>query len=116
MRLDHVQVAIPAGGEDQARTFFGGLLGLAEIPKPDEMRGRGGCWFQLGDRQLHIGVDPDFRPAKKAHVAIAVPDLGALRIRLSGAGYQIVEEVALGGRERFFSNDPFGNRMEFIDY
>lgn len=116
MRLDHVQIAIPAGGEGLARAFFGDLLGLAEIPKPEEMHGRGGCWFQLGDRQLHIGVDPDFRPAKKAHIAIAVPDLHALRIRLSDAGHQIAEEMPLGGRERFFSSDPFGNRMEFIDH
>ena len=116
MRLDHVQIAIPAGGEDRARAFFGGLLGLAEIPKPEEMLGRGGCWFELGDRQLHIGVDPDFRPARKAHIAISVPDLHALRVRLADAGHQIVEEMPLGGRERFFSSDPFGNRMEFIDH
>lgn len=80
------------------------------------MQGRGGCWFQLGDRQLHIGVDPDFRPARKAHIALAVPDLHELRIRLSDAGHDIVEEAPLGGRERFFSSDPFGNRMEFIDH
>ncbi len=115
MHLDHVQIAIPAGGEDQSRTFFGDLLGLIEIPKPEEMQGRGGCWFQLGDRQLHVGVDPDFRPAQKAHIAVAVLDLAAFRTRLSNAGFKIIEEVPLGGRERFFSNDPFGNRMEFLE-
>jgi hypothetical protein len=114
VHLDHVQIAIPAGGEDHARGFFGDLLGLTEIPKPEEMRGRGGCWFQLGDQQLHIGVDPDFRPARKAHVAVTVANLDALRTRLSKAGFKIIKEVPLGERERFFSSDPFGNRMEFV--
>lgn len=113
--LDHVQIAIPAGGEVEARIFFGELLGLAEIPKPSDLGGRGGCWFQLGDRQLHLGVDPDFRPARKAHIAVAVEDLRALRAKLDAAGHVTRDDVPVGGRERFFTNDPFGNRIEFLE-
>jgi catechol 2,3-dioxygenase-like lactoylglutathione lyase family enzyme len=112
--LDHVQIAIPQGGEDQARIFFTELLGLAEIPKPTELGGRGGCWFQLGDRQLHLGADPDFRPARKAHIALAVEDLRRVRAKLEGAGYQTRDDVPVDGRERFFTDDPFGNRIEFL--
>jgi catechol 2,3-dioxygenase-like lactoylglutathione lyase family enzyme len=112
--LDHVQIAIPPGGEDQARIFFGELLGLAEIPKPAELGGRGGCWFQLGDRQLHLGVEADFRPARKAHIAVAVDDLTGLRAMLQGAGYETCGDVPVEGRERFFTSDPFGNRIEFL--
>jgi catechol-2,3-dioxygenase len=114
-RIDHVQIAIPAGGEELIRAFFGDLVGLPEIPKPAEQSGRGGCWFELGEHQLHIGVDPDFRPARKAHVAIAVADLEQLRRRLIEAGHEVQGDVPLAGRERFFSSDPFGNRVEFID-
>ena len=115
MRLDHVQVAIPAGGESRARAFFGDILGLPEIAKPAELQARGGCWFQLGDRQLHLGVDPEFRPARKAHIALSVPHLSALRERLSSAGCEIADDVPLGRRARFFSSDPFGNRIEFLE-
>jgi len=113
--LDHVQVAMPAGAEDDARRFFGDLLGLREIPKPAPQSGRGGCWFQLGDKQLHLGVEPDFRPAGKAHIAVAVDDLGAVRTSLEAAGYAIREDSPLEGRQRFFTTDPFGNRMEFVE-
>ena len=113
--LDHVQIAIPAGGEVQARRFFGELLGLAEIPKPGELAGRGGCWFQLGDRQLHIGIDHDFRPARKAHVALSVPDLSGLRAKLEADGCGTLDEAPLEGRQRFFTSDPFGNRIEFLE-
>jgi extradiol dioxygenase family protein len=112
--LDHVQVAIPAGGEDEARRYFGELLGLPEIPKPAEQAGRGGCWFGIGEHQLHLGVDPDFRPARKAHVAIATTGLHELKGRMVEAGYEVRDEVPLGGRARFFSTDPFGNRIEFV--
>lgn len=113
--LDHVQIAIPAGGEDQARRFFGDLLGLTELPKPLELAGRGGCWFQLGGRQLHLGVEADFRRARKAHVAIAVTDLNQLRGALEQAGYETLDEAPLEGRQRFFTSDPFGNRIEFLE-
>ena len=113
--LDHVQVAMPAGREDDARRFFGDLLGLEEIPKPVPQSGRGGCWFQLGDKQLHLGIEDDFRPARKAHIAVSVDDFAGLREKLAAAGHQVRQDVPLGGRERFFSDDPFGNRIEFID-
>lgn len=114
--LDHVQVAIPAGGEAIARAFYGELLGLAELPKPSALAGRGGCWFTLGDRQLHLGVDPDFRPATKAHVAMVSDGLGKLRDRLKAAGVVTREDAPLDGRTRFFADDPFGNRLEFLQH
>ena len=115
MRLDHVQIAIPLGGEDRARRFFGELLGLKEIEKPEVLRERGGCWFQLDDRQLHLGVEQEFRPARKAHIAVAVEDLARLRSALDGAGHEIRDDVPIDGRARFFSSDPFGNRIEFVE-
>ena len=114
MDLDHVQIAIPAGGETQVRHFFGDVLGLSEIAKPARL-GSYGCWFELGDRQLHFGVDPDFRPARKAHVAIAVPEIAAVRTKLEGVGYEVRADVPVDGRTRFFTDDPFGNRIEFIE-
>lgn len=114
LTIDHIQVAMPAGGEVAARAFFGGLLGLVEIPKPADLVGRGGCWFVVGTLQLHFGVDPDFAPARKAHVALSCPDLAGLRQRLTSAGYIIEDAEPVDGRMRFFTADPFGNRTEFI--
>ena len=105
---------MPAGREAEARGFFGELLGLVEIDKPAELAGRGGCWFTLGDRQLHLGVDADFRAAKKAHIALATDDLDALRTRLSAADCVIREDAPIEGRRRFFTEDPFGNRLEVL--
>ena len=113
--IDHIQIAMPAGGEVAARAFFGGLLGLVEIPKPADLVSRGGCWFAVGGLKLHLGVDLDFAPARKAHVALACPDLAELRQRMIGAGYIIEDAKAFDGRARFFAADPFGNRIEFID-
>ena len=113
--LDHVQVAMPRGREDEARAFYGDLLGLTELPKPAALSGRGGCWFALGDRQLHLGVEADFRPARKAHVALSVADLDGLRARLAVAGVAVRDDDALEGRRRFFADDPFGNRTEFVE-
>ena len=113
-RLDHVQVAIPAGEEDLARAFYGKLLGLSEIPKPPELERSGGCWFALGASQLHVGADPDFRPAKKAHVAIAVDDLAAFRAVVEAAGHPVLPDIPLGNRERFFTEDKHGNRVEIV--
>ncbi|MEQ1510654.1 MAG: glyoxalase [Sphingopyxis sp.] len=112
--IDHVQTAMPAGGEDAARGFYGVLLGLLEIAKPADMAGRGGCWFAVGALQLHLGVDPDFRSATKAHVALCVGGLAGLRERLVAAGCVIAEDAPVNGRARFFTHDPFGNRIEFI--
>lgn len=115
MRLDHVQIAMPAGGEEAARGFFGALLGLSEISRPAALAGRGGCWFALGDGQaLHLGVEDAFRPARKAHVALVTDDLDGLRARLSGAGCLVADDVALPGQRRFFTQDPFGNRLEIV--
>jgi catechol 2,3-dioxygenase-like lactoylglutathione lyase family enzyme len=114
--LDHVQLAAPAGCEEEARRFFGQLLGLAEVEKPAALQRRGGVWFQLGDQQLHVGVDPAFRPARKAHPALRVPpgELDALAEELSSAGAVVVWDEALAEVRRFYSEDPWGNRIELI--
>lgn len=111
--LDHVQVAIPANGEDGARAFYGDLLGMHEVPKPDN-QSASGCWFERGGVSLHIGVDPDFTPARKAHPAFLVDDLGGLRKRLEAAGHETRDDTPVEGYDRFFSFDPFGNRVEFM--
>lgn len=113
--VTHVQVAIPVGGEDEARAFYGGLLGLAEVAKPPELAKRGGCWFELPEGtcgQLHLGVDPDFRPAKKAHVAFVVSDVTKLAETARPQGYQVFE-VQDDETEQVYIYDPFGNRLEF---
>ena len=111
----HVQIAIPVGGEDEARAFYEGLLGLVEVAKPPELAKRGGCWFELPEGtcgQLHMGADPDFRPAKKGHVAFAVSDVSELAGRARSRGCEVVSDTA-DGTERVYIYDPFGNRLEF---
>jgi catechol 2,3-dioxygenase-like lactoylglutathione lyase family enzyme len=115
LSIDHVQIAIPIGGEDKARGFFGALLGLEELAKPADMAARGGCWFEAGIHQIHLGVEADFRPAKKAHIALRTDGLTKLRVQLEAAGYATFDDVPVNGRSRFFSNDPFGNRIEFLE-
>jgi len=112
--IHHVQMAIPKGGEDRTRWFFGTLLGLEEIEKPANLRARGGVWFETGNLQLHLGVDPSFTPATKAHVAFEFTDLDGLRGRLTNAGMTIIEDEPLPGYERFYVSDPFGNRIECL--
>jgi catechol 2,3-dioxygenase-like lactoylglutathione lyase family enzyme len=114
--LDHVQIAAPAGCEEAARRFFGELLGLAEIEKPEPLRARGGAWFALGDRQLHVGVEDDFEPAHKAHVALRLDaaELDELAARLAAAGAPVTWDEALPGERRFYSEDPWGSRIEFL--
>jgi len=114
MWIDHLQIAGPVGCDAAAREFYGGILGMTEIEKPPELRKRGGCWFQCGDLQLHIGVEKDFRPAKKAHPAFAVENLDALRQTLLRRGYPAVDDENLPGSRRFYSEDPWGNRLEFV--
>lgn len=109
-RIDHVQLAIPAGGEDDARAFYAGLLGLTEVPKPEHLAGRGGCWFEAGEAKVHLGVDPDFRPAAKAHPALLVRGLSELTRRLREAGMVVADEG-----DSVYVLDPFGNRMELLD-
>ncbi len=113
--IDHVQIAIPIGGEEKARAFFGELLGLAEIAKPHDMAKRGGCWFKVADLQLHVGVEKEFRPARKAHVALRTDALDTMRDSMELAGYETFDDTKIDGRHRFFSHDPFGNRIEFMD-
>jgi len=115
IEIDHVQIAAPAGCEPAAREFFGRLLGLDEIEKPQPLRSRGGCWFKVGSRQLHIGVEKDFRPTTKAHPAFAVDNVEELFERLSGAGVRCSWDEALGGVRRFYADDPWGNRLEFTE-
>ncbi|MFN6936432.1 MAG: VOC family protein [Tsuneonella sp.] len=112
--IDHVQLAMPAGGEDQARAFYAGVLGLSEVPKPADLAARGGCWFEGGGASLHLGVDPDFRPASKAHPALLVHDLGAVRVRLARAGIAFAVGSTLEGYDRGDIADPFGNRIELM--
>lgn len=110
--LDHVQIAIPTGGEERARAFWVGRLGFVEVDKPTNLIGNGGCWFARGALQIHVGVDPDFRPARKAHAAFLVRDLAAARAVLEADTTK--DGDPLPGFERFFAEDPFGNRLEFL--
>ncbi len=113
--LDHVQLAMPSGGEDQARVFYSDLLGIPEVPKPPHLAKRGGCWFERGPLKVHLGVDMDFRPARKAHPAFRVADLAVLTKRLSEAGFSVTEDEPLAGYERCYVDDPFGNRIEMME-
>ncbi|HEX7005005.1 MAG TPA: VOC family protein [Trueperaceae bacterium] len=113
--LDHVQLAMPAGREEQARAFYRDLVGLEELVKPEQLRSRGGVWFSLGAQQLHLGVEEGFRPARKAHPAIRCGDLEELSRRLLDSGFQLEWDANLPGETRFYTHDPFGNRLEFLD-
>jgi catechol 2,3-dioxygenase-like lactoylglutathione lyase family enzyme len=119
--IDHIQLTMPAGGEEAARVFYGALLGLTEVPKPGPLAGRGGCWF-VGSGpsdgpsfSLHLGAEADFRPARKAHVALLVDDLDGLRATLDAAGGPTLDDDAPIGVRRFYTFDPFGNRLELVD-
>ena len=113
--IHHVLVAIPLGSDEHARAFFGGLLGLVEVAKPPHLAGRGGVWYRCGPVDLHLGVDAEFRPAQKAHIAFFVPDLAGLRRRLRDAGVHTWEDEPLPRHKRFYAHDPFGNRLEFVE-
>jgi catechol 2,3-dioxygenase-like lactoylglutathione lyase family enzyme len=114
-RLNHVMVTIPKGAEDQARAFYCDLLGLAEIPKPESLAGRGGFWLALGELQIHVGVEDGInRAATKAHFAYEVDDLAAWRDKLAAHGFPALESTPIPGYERFEFRDPFGNRLELI--
>lgn len=112
-RIDHVQIAIPPDGEDRARSFYGELLGLTEVPKPAELAGRGGAWFEKGDIKIHLGVEEPFHPARKAHVAFIVDEVQSLTAAARAAGYEVNDTDQIGGINRVFVFDPFGNRLEF---
>ncbi|PWW30444.1 catechol 2,3-dioxygenase-like lactoylglutathione lyase family enzyme [Cytobacillus oceanisediminis] len=114
--IDHIQLAAPMGCEEQARRFYGDLLGLKEIPKPENLQRRGGCWFICGSQEIHIGVQESFLPAKKAHPGLVVENLEELRGSLQKLKVTIKEEAPIEGRKRFFADDPFGNRIEFLEF
>jgi catechol 2,3-dioxygenase-like lactoylglutathione lyase family enzyme len=113
--IDHVQLAMPPGEEEKARAFYADLLGMTELPKPPELARRGGCWFSSADVQLHLGVEQDFRPAKKAHPALRCKDYAALVQRLRDAGIEVNEPDDIPGVRRCHVHDPFGNRLELIE-
>ncbi|HZU14594.1 MAG TPA: VOC family protein [Chloroflexota bacterium] len=113
--LHHAQITVPVGEEDRARRFYCDLLDLTEIPKPESLRGRGGFWLQVGDRQVHIGTERGVdRSSTKAHLAYQVNGIEAWRERLRAAGVAIEESVPVDGATRFECRDPFGNRIEII--
>jgi catechol 2,3-dioxygenase-like lactoylglutathione lyase family enzyme len=114
--FDHVQVAAPPGCESEARRYYGELLGLTEIEKPEPLRPRGGVWFTVGPQQLHVGVTAQFSPAGKAHPAFSVTagEIEALAERLAAAGADVLWDDTLAGVRRFFSEDPWGNRIELV--
>ncbi|WP_405798525.1 VOC family protein [Streptomyces sp. NBC_01506] len=113
--VDHVQLAAPAGSEDALRTFYADVLGMTEIPKPPALAVRGGCWFQRGQVQLHLGIEPDFRPARKAHPGLRVTGIDAFASRLESLGAPVTWDDTLPGHRRFYCDDPVGNRLEFLE-
>lgn len=116
--IDHVQLAIPAGGEDAARPFYAGILGLTELPKPPALAVRGGSWYRgPGDAriEIHLGVEDPFAPARKAHPGLLWADLDGLAERLEAAGHTVTwDNESIPGRRRFHTTDPHGNRLEFL--
>lgn len=116
VHLDHLQIAIPAGGEDEARVFYGALLGLAEVAKPEVLWSRGGLWFALsGGIDFHLGVEADFRPATRAHPGLRLDDFAEVLARLEAAGHSVERDRDPFGRARAYAVDPFGNRLELIE-
>jgi catechol 2,3-dioxygenase-like lactoylglutathione lyase family enzyme len=113
-RLQHVQLAIPRGSEDACRQFYVAILGLTEVPKPPALAIRGGMWLRAEDGEIHLGVEDDFRPARKAHPAFVVTDFEGLVARLTKAGVEIRWDESIPGTRRFHASDNVGNRLEFI--
>ncbi len=115
-RIDHIQLAAPLGSEDEARSFFQGVLSLDEVEKPHELKKNGGVWFSNGHIHIHVGIEEPFLPAKKAHPAFEVSDIDALASHIIEKGVSIQEDNRLPGAKRFYVNDPFGNRLEFLEW
>jgi catechol 2,3-dioxygenase-like lactoylglutathione lyase family enzyme len=113
--IDHVQLAMPAGGEERARSFYGGILGLPEVPKPPELAKRGGCWFESDRVKIHLGVDKTFHPATKAHPGLLVSGLKGIIEQCRTQGIDIIDDAPLPGYDRVFLSDPFGNRLELME-
>lgn len=114
-RIEHVQLAMPPGGEAVARAFYSGVLEIPEVPKPPSLARRGGCWFEQGNLKIHLGVESEFRPARKAHPALLVVDLQVLVDRLKSAGHRVLDDELLEGHYRVYVDDPFGNRIELME-
>lgn len=112
--IDHVQLAAPPGGEPAARDYYVGVLGMTELPKPPLLAAKGGCWFRTGAVEIHIGVQDPFHPARKAHPGLLVADLDALAATLTRHGLPVRWDESVPGRRRFHTDDPHGNRLEFI--
>ena len=111
----HVQLAMPRGEEPRAEAFYAGVLGLERVEKPSELAARGGCWFRGEGVEVHLGVEDDFRPARKAHPAFRVQGLDELEAKVTAAGHETRADVQLEGHRRFYVDDPFGNRLEFVE-
>jgi len=114
-RIDHVQLAMPVGAEERAREFYQGVLGIPEVPKPAPKAARGGCWFARGELKVHLGADANFRAAQKAHPAFVVVELRSLSDKLKARGYAVREDESIDGHVRIHVDDPFGNRIEFME-
>jgi catechol 2,3-dioxygenase-like lactoylglutathione lyase family enzyme len=114
-RLEHVQLAMPVGGEERAREFYQGALGIPEVRKPPYLQHRGGCWFERGELKIHLGADADFNPARKAHPALLVEGLRELAEELRRLGYEVKPDERLEGCYRIYVHDPFGNRIELME-
>jgi len=106
---------MPEGGEMDARAFYAETLGIPEVAKPAHLASRGGCWFEQGELKIHLGVEEEFRPARKAHPALIVTDLPAFLKRFAEHGYRVTEDQPLGGYDRHYVDDPFGNRIELME-
>jgi catechol 2,3-dioxygenase-like lactoylglutathione lyase family enzyme len=115
LAIDHVKLAMPVGGEAAARSFYGDVLGLPETSKPPHLAKRGGCWFENEALKIHLGVEADFRPARKAHPGLLVSDLEALKVALRDGGYTLRDDEPLEGYDRIYVDDPFGNRLELLE-
>ena len=115
VRLEHVQLAMPAGREVDAVAFYDGLLGIPHVPKPPHLAARGGCWFERGDLKVHLGVEDPFQPAAKAHPAFLVDDVRGLVARLTAHGCTVRDDEPLEGYDRVYVDDPFGNRIELME-
>lgn len=113
--LDHVQLAAPPGSEDRLRAYYLDALGMTEIPKPPGLMRRGGCWFRAGTVHLHLGIEDPFRPARKAHPGLRVTGIDACAARIAATGAPVTWDEELPGHRRFFSEDPVGNRLEFLE-
>ncbi|APO79571.1 glyoxalase/bleomycin resistance protein/dioxygenase family protein (plasmid) [Rhizobium etli 8C-3] len=113
--IDHIQLAMPSGEEEDARAFYQGLLGLREVSKPAHLAARGGCWFEGEGAKIHLGVEAEFVPARKAHPGLLVRDLSRLSERLEDAGFPTITDQPLDGYNRRYVSDPFGNRLELME-